>query len=86
MHEVDIPDIFDVLVGGEDESAVKFLLGFSPEDDQLILDDLQDSDEKFQLEDNEEEDTVLPGKNKPCPWVTTGVNWTLSPSPPPTVG
>ena len=67
MHEVDIPDIFDVLVGGEDESAVKFLLGFSPEDDQLILDDLQDSDEKFQLEDNEEEEAVLLGKKKTGP-------------------
>ena len=33
MQEVDIPDIFDVLEGGEDESAVKFLLGFSAEDD-----------------------------------------------------
>ena len=28
MQEVDIPDIFDVLEGGEDESAVKYLLGF----------------------------------------------------------
>ena len=35
MHEVDIPDIFDVLEGGEDESAVKFLLGFSADDDGL---------------------------------------------------
>ena len=70
MHEVDIPDIFDVLVGGEDESAVKFLLGFSPEDDQLILDDLQDSDEKYQLEDNEEEETVLLGKNKTGPVIS----------------
>ena len=33
MQEVDIPDIFDVLAGGEDESAVKFLLGFSAEDE-----------------------------------------------------
>lgn len=32
MQEVDIPDIFDVLEGGEDESAVKFLLGFNAED------------------------------------------------------
>ena len=32
MQEVDIPDIFDVLEGGEDESAVKFLLGFNGED------------------------------------------------------
>jgi len=32
MHEVDIPDIFDVLEGGEDESAVKFLLGFAADD------------------------------------------------------
>jgi hypothetical protein len=33
MQEVDIPDIFDVLEGGEDESAVKFLLGFSADED-----------------------------------------------------
>ena len=32
MQEVDIPDIFDVLEGGEDESAVKFLLGFNADD------------------------------------------------------
>ena len=32
MQEVDIPDIFDVLEGGEDESAVKFLLGFNGDD------------------------------------------------------
>ena len=32
MQEVDIPDIFDVLEGGEDESAVKYLLGFGGED------------------------------------------------------
>ena len=32
MQEVDIPDIFDVLEGGEDENAVKFLLGFSAEE------------------------------------------------------
>ena len=32
MQEVDIPDIFDVLEGGEDENAVKFLLGFAAED------------------------------------------------------
>jgi len=32
MQEGDIPNIFDVLEGGEDESAVKFLLGFSSED------------------------------------------------------
>ena len=37
MQESDIPDIFDVLEGGEDESAVKFLLGFNAEDvDQQI--------------------------------------------------
>ncbi len=28
MQEVDIPDIFDVLEAGEDENAVKYLLGF----------------------------------------------------------
>jgi hypothetical protein len=33
MQEVDIPDIFDVLAGGEDENAVKYLLGFSAEDE-----------------------------------------------------
>ena len=32
MQEVDIPDIFDVLEGGEDENAVKFLLGFAADD------------------------------------------------------
>ncbi len=32
MQEVDIPDIFDVLEGGEDENAVKFLLGFAAEE------------------------------------------------------
>ena len=32
MQEVDIPDIFDVLEGGEDENAVKYLLGFGGED------------------------------------------------------
>ena len=32
MQEVDIPDIFDVLEGGEDETAVKFLLGFNGDD------------------------------------------------------
>ncbi len=31
VQEVDIPDIFDVLEGGEDENAVKYLLGFSGE-------------------------------------------------------
>ena len=36
MQEVDIPDIFDVLVGGEDESAVKLLLGFSAEDEAAV--------------------------------------------------
>ena len=36
IQESDIPDIFDVLEGGEDESAVKFLLGFNAEDvDQM---------------------------------------------------
>ena len=35
MQEVDIPDIFDVLEGGEDESAVKFLLGFNADDDAV---------------------------------------------------
>ena len=29
---VEIPDIFDVLEGGEDENAVKFLLGFNGEE------------------------------------------------------
>lgn len=33
MHEVEIPDIFDVLEGGEDEGAVKFLLGFAGDDE-----------------------------------------------------
>ena len=33
MQEVDMPDIFDVLAGGEDENAVKYLLGFSAEDE-----------------------------------------------------
>ncbi|XP_040572090.1 protein polybromo-1 isoform X2 [Lepeophtheirus salmonis] len=33
MQEVEIPDIFDVLEGGEDENAVKFLLGFSGEEE-----------------------------------------------------
>ena len=41
MQESEIPDIFDVLEGGEDESAVKFLLGFSAEDgmvtDHVVL-------------------------------------------------
>ena len=32
MQEVDIPDIFDVLEGGEDENAVKYLLGFGREE------------------------------------------------------
>ena len=32
MQEVDIPDIFDVLEGGEDENAVKFLLGFASDE------------------------------------------------------
>ncbi len=32
MQEVDIPDIFDVLEGGEDENAVKYLLGFGGEE------------------------------------------------------
>ena len=36
MQEVDIPDIFDVLAGGEDESAVKLLLGFSAEDEAAV--------------------------------------------------
>ena len=35
MQEVDIPDIFDVLEGGEDESAVKFLLGFNADEDAV---------------------------------------------------
>jgi hypothetical protein len=38
MQEVDIPDIFDVLEGGEDENAVKFLLGFSAEESAVITD------------------------------------------------
>jgi len=37
MQETDIPDIFDVLEGGEDESAVKFLLGFSAEDGEHVV-------------------------------------------------
>ena len=41
MQEVDIPDIFDVLEGGEDENAVKFLLGFASDEpmqtDQVIF-------------------------------------------------
>ena len=36
MQEVDIPDIFDVLEGGEDEGAVKYLLGFGGEDGTLV--------------------------------------------------
>lgn len=32
MQEVEIPDIFDVLEGGEDENAVKYLLGFGGEE------------------------------------------------------
>jgi hypothetical protein len=36
MQEVDIPDIFDVLEGGEDENAVKFLLGFSAEESTVV--------------------------------------------------
>ena len=39
MQEVDIPDIFDVLEGGEDESAVKFLLGFNADEDAVATND-----------------------------------------------
>ena len=36
MQESDIPDIFDVLEGGENDSAVKFLLGFSAEEAEQV--------------------------------------------------
>ena len=32
MQESDIPDIFDVLEGGENDNAVKFLLGFGSDE------------------------------------------------------
>ena len=33
----EIPDIFDVLEGGEDEGTVRFLLGFNGEDASVSL-------------------------------------------------
>jgi len=32
----DIPDIFDVLEGGEDEGAVRYLLGFNGDEGGLL--------------------------------------------------